>query len=91
MFGITKFSSQSLQYDLKLFINNEIVPTVKSGELFKYLGHYFNFEMDNEVLKEKLNSISDISNRINAVSDLPKNNNFYTSVITFQNYLGTSQ
>ena len=39
-FGIKKFSSRSLQP--KLFINNEIAPTVKSGDSFKYLGHYFN-------------------------------------------------
>ena len=38
----------------KLVSNNELVPTVKSGESFKYLGRYFNFEMDNEAHKEKL-------------------------------------
>ena len=31
-FGIKKFSSRSLQYEPKLFINTELVPTVKSGE-----------------------------------------------------------
>ena len=35
-FEIKKSSSRSLQYEPKLFINNEIVPTVESGDSFKY-------------------------------------------------------
>ena len=73
-FGIKKFSFRSLQYEPKLFINNEIVPTAKSGKSFKYLGRYFNFEMDNEVHKEKLkSSLPDMSSRFDALSVLPKN------------------
>ena len=67
-FGIKKFSSRSLQYEPKLFIDSELVPTVKSGESFKYLGHYFNFEMNNEVHKEKLeSSLSEMLKRIDAL------------------------
>ena len=46
-FGIKKCSSRSLQYEPKLFINDEIAPTVKSGDSFKYLGRFFHFEIDN--------------------------------------------
>ena len=53
-FGVKKFSSRSLQYEPKLFITSELVPTVRSGESFKYLGRYFNFEMTNDAHKEKL-------------------------------------
>ena len=62
------------QYESKLFINTEHVPTVKSGESFKYLGRYFNFEMDNKMHKERLeSSLSDMLYRIDAVRVLPKN------------------
>ena len=54
-FGSKKFSSRSLQYEPKLFVNSKTVPTVKSGESFKYLGRYFNFEMDNKVIKKNCN------------------------------------
>ena len=73
-FGIEKFHSRSLQNEPKLFINNEIVPTVKSGDPFKYLGRYFNFDMDNEVHKEKLkSSLSDVLTHIDTLLVLPKN------------------
>ena len=71
-FGIKEFSSRSLQYEPKLFINTELLPTVKSGESFKYLGRHF--EMDNEIHKEKLkSSLSDMLCRIDALPVLPKN------------------
>jgi len=82
-FGIKKFSSRSLQYEPKLFINNEIVPAVKSGDSFKYLGRYFNFEMDNEIHKEKLkSSLPDMLTRIDALPVLPKN-----KLLLYQRYI----
>ena len=82
-FGIKKFSSRSLQYEPKLFVNNKIVPTVKSEESFKYLGRYFNFEMDNKVHKEKLqSSLVDMLTNIDSLSILPKN-----KLILYQLYL----
>ena len=53
-FGIKKFSTSSLQFQPKLFINSKIVPPVKNGESFKYLGRFFNFDMDNKDHKEIL-------------------------------------
>ena len=83
MFGVRKLSSRSLQYEPKLFINNEIVPTVKSGDSFKYLGHYFNVEMDKEVHKEKLkSSLLDMLTRIDALPVLPKN-----KLLLYQRYI----
>ena len=55
-FGIKKFSSRSLQFQPKFFINSELLPVVNSGESFNYLGRYVNFEMDNEKHKEHLKS-----------------------------------
>ena len=82
-FRIKEFSSRSLQYEPKLFINKDIVPTVKCGDSFKYLGRYFNFEMDNEVHKEKLkSSLPDMSTRIDALPVLPKN-----KLLLYQRYI----
>ena len=53
-FGIKKFSSRSSQFQPKLFINSELVPVVKPDESFKYLGRYFNFNMDNHEHKSQL-------------------------------------
>ena len=73
-FGIKKLSSRSLQYKPKLFVNNKTIPTVKSGESFKYLGRYFNFEMNNKVHEEKLqSSLFDMLKNIDGISILPKN------------------
>ena len=44
-FGIKKFSTSSLQFQPKLFINSKIVPPVKNGESFKYLGRFFNIRI----------------------------------------------
>ena len=56
-FGIKKFSSRSLQFQPKLFINTRLLPVVKNGESFKYLGRYFNFEMNNDKHKPILNRL----------------------------------
>ena len=51
-FIIKKFSSRSLQFQPKLFINSEVVPPVKKGDSFRYLGRFFNFDMDNKDHKD---------------------------------------
>ena len=55
-FGIKKFSTSSLQFQPKLFINSKIVSPVRNGEFFKYLGRFFNFDMNNKDRKEILKS-----------------------------------
>ena len=53
-FGLKKFSTRSMQLQPKLFISKEIVPSVKSGEAFRHLGRYFNFEMDDKDRKVQM-------------------------------------
>ena len=78
-----KFSSRSLQYERRLFINTELVPTVKSCESCKCLGRYFNYEMDNETRKKKLKShLSDTLCRIDALPALPRN-----KILHYQRYI----
>ena len=82
-FGIKKCSTRSLQYEQKLFVNHKTVPTVKSGESSKYLGRYFNFEMNNKVHREKLqSSLVDMLTNIDSLSILPKN-----KLLLYQRYL----
>ena len=73
-FGIKKFSSRSLQFQPKLFINTKLLPVVKNGESFKYLGRYFNFEMNNDKHKTHLeSSLLDMLKQIDSLRILPKN------------------
>ena len=55
-FGVKKFSTRSFQFEPKVLINFAFVPTINSGESFKYLGHLFNFEMDNTDQNDLLSS-----------------------------------
>jgi len=52
-FGIKQFSTRSFQYQPSLLINHAPVPAVKQGKSFRYLGHYFDFSMNNQVHKNK--------------------------------------
>ena len=53
-FGIKKFSSRSLQFQPKLLIGSEVVPLVSNSESLKYLGRFFNVDMDNKDHKDIL-------------------------------------
>ena len=53
-FGIKKFLSRSLQFQPRLLVNSEVFPPVKKDESFKYLGRFFNFDMDNNDHKDFL-------------------------------------
>ena len=69
-----KLSSCSLQLQPKLFINTELLPVVKNGESFKYLGRFFNFQMDNHQHKIHLeSSLLDMLKLIDSLRILPKN------------------
>ena len=73
-FVIKKFSSRSLQFQPKLLINSEVVPPVNNGESFKYLGRFFNFDMDNKDHKDILlsNLLSMLKN-IDSLTIHPRN------------------
>ena len=53
-FGIKKAITKSVQYLPKLLINNNLIPTIKIGEAFQYLGRYFDFSMSNNNHKTEL-------------------------------------
>jgi len=73
-FGIKKSSTKSIQYLPKLIINNDLVPTVKIGESFKYLGRYFDFDMSNmEHKTELINITNDLMTEIDTKNLHPKN------------------
>ena len=55
-FGIKKFSTRSLQFQPKLLVNSKSVSTIKNGQSFKYLGRFFNFEMNNKDHKDLFSS-----------------------------------
>ena len=44
-FGIRKHSTRSIQFQPKLLIDGDLVPSVKTGDSFRYLGRYFDFHM----------------------------------------------
>ena len=71
-FGFKKASTCSIQFQPKVFINKEIVPSVKSGESFRYLGRYYNLEMDGKDHKVQIQScLLDMLQRIDSFTILP--------------------
>ena len=58
-FGIKKALTKSIQYLPKLLIKHDLIPTVKIGESFEYLGRFFDFDMSNQEHKSKLISLID--------------------------------
>ena len=68
-FGIKKVDSIAKQIQPKLYLNNEYVKPVKTGESFLYLGYYFDFEMSSNDHKTFL--ASELSKLLEAVDKLP--------------------
>ena len=68
-FGVRKYSTRSIQFQPKLLIDKQIVPPVKNGESFKYLGRFFDFDMSNEMHKSQLLSL--FSTFMKGIDDLP--------------------
>ena len=56
-FGIKKLLTKSVQYLPKLFINHHHIPTIATGESFKYLGRFFDFDMTDNMHKSELMSV----------------------------------
>ena len=56
-FGITKVLTRSAQYLPKLLIGNRLIPSIKIGESFKYLGRFFDFDMSDKEHKSELISL----------------------------------
>ena len=67
-FGIRKASTCSTQFQPKLFVNGERVKPVEPGGSFKYLGRYFDYDMDNsEHKRELLQKTTEILNIIDCL------------------------
>ena len=68
-FGIRKASTCSTQFQPKLFVNGERVKPVEPGGSFKYLGRYFDYDMDinSEHKRELLRRTTEILNIIDCL------------------------
>ena len=59
---VNKCVTSSVQFLPKLTLNNSLVPIVESDKSFKYLGRYFNFNMDhNDHMSTLLSTIKDLT------------------------------
>ena len=68
-FWVVKIGSKEKQIYPKLFINGEIITALKENESFKYLGHYYNFDMSNENHKKIL--IEEVEDILSIIGKLP--------------------
>ena len=88
-FSMAKKETLSLQTHSKLCVNNEQIPALKNNESFKYLGRYFNFEMDSEEHKKELLDITNkILNKVDTLLLHPKHKldiylKYYTGKISW--------
>ena len=71
--SIKKSATSSVQFVQKLTLNNSLVPTVESNKSFKYLGCYFNFNMDNnDHMSTLLTTIKDMMIKTDNLPRHPK-------------------
>ena len=76
-FGIRKLCTKSVQYLPKLLINGVLIPCMETGESFRYLGRFFDFNMSNNQHMSELSSlvevlVQDLMNDINITPLHPK-------------------
>ena len=72
-FGIKKAATSSIEYIPKMILNNSLVSTIGKNMLFKYLGRYFNFHMDNsDHMSIPLDNINDLMLNIDCLHCHPK-------------------
>ena len=67
-FGLKKSDNTFAQYQPALFISNEKIPSVPSGESFVYLGKIFDSDMKNEEAKTKV--VDKLKNLLRITSSL---------------------
>ena len=64
-----KASTSSIQFLPKLILNNAVVPPIEIEKSFKYLGRYFDFNMNNQ---QEMSDLLDTSNNLMSnINDLP--------------------
>ena len=82
-FGIKKTVTRSVQFKPKLFLVREQVPTVDMDKSFKYLGRWYNFEMDNAEHKANIIKLTnDILMKIDSLPLHPRN-----KILLYSQYL----
>ncbi|CAB4041462.1 Hypothetical predicted protein [Paramuricea clavata] len=82
-FGIKKHSSKSVQYQPKLLISHLLVPRTETGESFRYLGRYFNFNMSDEKHQSDIcNLFNNIISKIDELHLHPRN-----KILLYSRYL----
>ncbi|CAB3977163.1 Hypothetical predicted protein [Paramuricea clavata] len=82
-FGIKKHLSKSIQYQPKLFVNNQLIPCIELGESFRYLGCCFDFNMSDERHKSELCDLfTDIISKIDKLPLHPPN-----KILLYSRYL----
>ncbi|CAB4030259.1 Hypothetical predicted protein [Paramuricea clavata] len=82
-FGIKKRSSKSIQYQPKLFVNNQLIPRIELGESFRYLGRCFDLNMSDERHKSELCDLfNDIISKIDKLPLHPRN-----KILLYSRYL----
>ena len=73
-FGMKKVCLSSRQYKPKLYINNELIPSIDINESFKYLGRHFDYSMSNQVHKDNLcDTVDELLKDIDSLSLHPRN------------------
>ncbi len=80
-FGIAKVNSAAKQTFSNVFVNTEPIPTVDDGGNLKYLGRYFNFEMDNSAHKQEL--LEMVENILKKIDLLPLHPKYNLEAINF--------
>ena len=70
-FGIKKNIILSTQFKPCLGVNNELIPPVKMGDNFIYLGKKFSFDMNNVDAKGEL--VTDMNKYFEILNQLPLN------------------
>ena len=82
-FGINKTVTRSVQFKPKLFLVREQLPTVDMDKSFKYLGRWYNFEMDNAEHKANIIQLTnDILMKIDSLPLHPRN-----KILLYSRYL----
>ena len=73
-FRIKKMVTRSVQFKPNLFLVREQVPTVDMGKSLKYLGRWYNFEMDNaDHIANIIQLTNDILMKIDSLLLHPRN------------------
>ena len=67
----------------KLLVNNELIPTVEKGKSFKYLGRYYNYDMDDE--EHEKNILETARELLHEVDSLPLHSK--NKILLYKSYI----